>query len=85
MVARLKLKGIDGVYMDMLNGVYSKVVSIYQAIHTATLVGFTKTMSASGVAGRVTRSILGTYHCNLERVTFAASREFDSTRYVDIS
>lgn len=79
---KVYLVGVEN--YDTLDGAYSKVVSVYQATHTCSLVGFTKTVSASGVAGRVTRSVLGTYHCNIERVTFSSSKEFDATHYTDV-
>lgn len=69
---------------DIQNGVYSRVVSIYRAQSVLTLLGYVKTLSASGVAGAVTRGNLGTYHGSIERVTFSSSREFDNTRATEV-
>jgi hypothetical protein len=68
---------------DIQNGVYSRVISVYRTQHQATLLGFVKTYSASGVAGAITRGNLGAYHCSIERVTFGASKEFDHTRLTE--
>lgn len=79
----------DVIYMvgvrnyDMQEAAYQKVHLLHLARYTGKLYSFTKAIKASGMAGTVTRTLVGTYNCDVERVSFANSQEFDTVKFTD--
>lgn len=63
---------------------YSQVYLIHQAKLFGNVVSFTKTMAASGLASAVTRTAIGSYYCDLERLTFTSSAEFATVKYSQV-
>lgn len=62
---------------------YSFVYLIHMANEVTQLISLTKQVKASGMAGAVVDTIVGTWHCNSERITFNNSREFNEIRITD--
>lgn len=65
---------------DSQKGTYSQVYSIMNAGNLAEIFSFTKATSASGMAKSVTRTLIGSYRCNVDHLTFMASKQFENTR-----
>lgn len=66
---------------DMVMDEYSKIVSIHRATYQIDLIGFTKTLAASGMAKSVARTSLGTYWGDLERTSGTNSKEFEQITF----
>ena len=62
---------------------YSLIYLLHQVTETGQLIALVKNIKASGMVGVVTDNILGTWHCNSERITFNNSREFNEVRITD--
>jgi len=62
---------------------YSKFYLLRRADSVGDLYEFTKTYAASGMASGVTRQAVGTYFCDVEHVTSAASRRFPTSKFSD--
>jgi hypothetical protein len=77
----------DSVYMvgtdasDIAVDQYSRVMVAYKAQGMAEILGFTKTLSASGMAGSAVRTVIGHAWCDAERVTSSNSKEFDHVSF----
>lgn len=85
-LAEMNLQYMVGVRnYDMRETAYSAVYLLHQAPCTGELMTFTKTMKASGMAGTAERSPAGTWYCDIERVTFSNSKEFDSIKFSEFS
>lgn len=69
---------------DMQGSVYSHLFLLHRAPLQADLMQYTKTASASGVAGAATKTKIGTYHCDIERMSYMNSREFDAMRFSEM-
>jgi hypothetical protein len=63
---------------DVSDDEYSKVYLIHRAQGIGTLYEFTQTTKASGMKGTAVRAGLGSYWCDVERVTMSNSKEFDN-------
>lgn len=69
---------------DIQVDAYSKLFLLHQVQYTATLYQFSKTTTASGMAGTVTRQSLGNVFCDVERITSASSYEFQDTNFTSV-
>lgn len=72
----------EDVYSD---DTYSLIYLLHRATDVGQLIGLTRTPKASGMAFTTTDAPLGNWHCNVERVTFANSREFSQMRVTDVT
>ncbi len=70
---------------DIREDPYSRIYLLHRAPHFGDLVDFTETLSASGMKGGVNRTVIGQHHCDVERITFSRSKEFDGTRFSEVS
>jgi len=66
---------------DIFVDPYSKVALIHRAAYFGTLYGFSHTTAASGMKATATRSSLGQFWCDVERITFQQGKEFDNISY----
>lgn len=67
--------------LDIKGAEYSHVFLLHRAPYQADLLEYQKTVSASGVSGTAVKSAVGTFHCDVERMSYMASREFDAVRF----
>lgn len=66
---------------DIAVSEYSKSLLIHRAPFQVELFGFTAVKKASGMSGSVTRTSLGHYWGDTERITFTTSKEFDQIAF----
>lgn len=82
----IRFKGQTPVYMagvinkDIQVDEYSHVQLLHAAAYTATLYNLVKAAAASGMAKTATLTAIGTYRCDVERVTYDKSLEFQGMR-----
>jgi hypothetical protein len=62
---------------------YSLIYLILISREMGQLIQLTKTAKASGMAFSTTDTVLGTWHCSTERVTYTNSPEFHELRITD--
>lgn len=83
----IRFSQTNAVYMlgyenqDIFVNPYSKVRLIHRAAYYGTLYEFTHTTAASGMKATATRSSVGDYWCDVERITFQQGKEFDNVSY----
>lgn len=68
---------------DILATEYSQTVLIHRAFYTGQLITLTRSTAASGAVSAVTRTVTGTYYCDAENITFAASKEVPNIKFGD--
>lgn len=69
---------------DIQGSVYSHIFLLHRAPFQAALIEYTKTSSASGVSGHAVKTSVGVYHCDVERMSYMNSREFDTVRFSEM-
>lgn len=85
----IRFAGPDEIYLvgtrnfDIQVDPYSRLYLLHRADYLGTLYQFSKTTSASGLPGSVSRQSLGTFHCDIERVTFSSSQELENTKFTE--
>jgi hypothetical protein len=76
---------VGTVNYDLHESAYSSVYLLHRAAFMGEMYTFEKTVKASGMAGSVVRASAGTWNCDVERVTFSNSKEFDSIRFSEVT
>lgn len=69
---------------DMREQAYSRVQLVLLAPYIGEIISFQPTVMASGVGSSLQPVSGGRWHCDVERVTFANSKEFDATRFSEV-
>lgn len=70
--------------LDVLSGsIYSRVITMHRAYHRGSIIAMEKQVSASGVSAQTIPRAVGTYHCDVQNVTFSTSREAPTVRWPD--
>jgi hypothetical protein len=64
---------------------YSRSLLIHRVQGLADLIGFTKVIKASGMAGTAVRAVLRQVWCDTERVTSSKSKEFDQIAFTQVT
>lgn len=88
-VVKVGTDNTDQVYLvcrkshDAADTIYSTTLTLRRAYYTCTIESFTSQTSASGMKTTPVRQTLGTFFCDRENITFAASKEFATVRFGD--